>query len=151
MESRRTIIALTLLPETVWNSVVSVATEDRLFLCASALSGPVLSLCGLPLCGWAVVAPRWFLFTITALAVDRGSSRRAEIWQTCWKGGLLWHGHIKSWSSSVWPFYLLPMFAFGDCMSLLYFIHPLSEIDKFTSLKRRPLTVRKHTYINICH
>ena len=38
-----------------------------------------VSLCGLPLCGLAAVAPRRFHFTITALTVDRGSSSRAEI------------------------------------------------------------------------
>ena len=66
----------------VWNSVVSVATEDRLFLhtlCASPLRSRSVSLCGLPLHGWAVVAPRCFHFTITALTVDRG---RAAIWWT---------------------------------------------------------------------
>ena len=41
--SRRTLLVLMLLPEAVWNSVVCVATEDRLFLCPSALCGPVLS------------------------------------------------------------------------------------------------------------
>ena len=40
-----------------------------------------VSLCGLTLCGWAVV-PRCFHFTITALTVDWGSSNRAEIWRT---------------------------------------------------------------------
>ena len=38
-----------------------------------------VSLCGLPLHGWAVVAPRRFHFTITAITVDQGSSSRAEI------------------------------------------------------------------------
>ena len=66
-----------------------------------------VSLCGLPLRGWAVVAPRHFHFTITALTVDRGSSSRAEIWQT----DLLerWHPMtVPSWkslSSSVRTFY----------------------------------------------
>ena len=41
-----------------------------------------VSLCGLPLCGWAVVAPWCLHFTITALTVDRGCSSRADIWQT---------------------------------------------------------------------
>uniref|UniRef100_A0A673Y802 Uncharacterized protein n=1 Tax=Salmo trutta TaxID=8032 RepID=A0A673Y802_SALTR len=50
---RRTVLVLTLFPEAVWNSVVSVATEDRQFL--------------------------RFHFTITALTVDRGSSSRAKI------------------------------------------------------------------------
>ena len=64
-----------------------------------------VSLCGLPLRGWAV--PRLFHFTVTALTVDRGSSSRAEIWWT----DLLerWHPMTvppwKSLSSSVRPFY----------------------------------------------
>ena len=66
-----------------------------------------VSLCGLPLCGWAVVAPRCFHFTITALTVERGSSSRVEIWRT----DLLerWYPMtVPSWkslSSSVRPFY----------------------------------------------
>ena len=108
--SRRTVLVLTFLPEAVWNSVVSVATENRPFLrvtCFSTWQSHSVSLCGLPLCGWAVVTPRRFHFTITALTVNRGSSSRAEIWQTdllerchpmtvpCW----------KSLSSSARPFY----------------------------------------------
>jgi hypothetical protein len=38
-----------------------------------------VSLCGLPLCGRAIIAPRRFHFTITALTVDRRSCSRAEI------------------------------------------------------------------------
>ena len=74
-----------LLPETVWNSVVRIATEDRPFLratCFSTWQSRSLSLLGLPLCSWAVVAPRHFHFTIAALTVDLCSSSRAEIWQT---------------------------------------------------------------------
>ena len=63
---RRTILVLTLLPEAVWNSVGSVATEDCTLLSRS------VSLFGLPLCSWAVVAPIGFHFTITALTVDQG-------------------------------------------------------------------------------
>jgi hypothetical protein len=56
-----------------------------------------VSLCGLPVRGWAVVAPRHFHFTITALIVDWGCSYRADILRTdllerwhpmtvlCWK------------------------------------------------------------------
>ena len=66
-----------------------------------------VSLCGQQIRGWAVVASRYFHFTITALTVDRGSTSRADIWRTdllerwnpmtvsCW----------KSLSSSVRPFY----------------------------------------------
>jgi hypothetical protein len=65
-----------------------------------------VSLCGLPLHSWSVVAPRCFHFTITALTVYHSSFRRAEIWQT----DLLkrWHPMTvprwKSLSSSVRPF-----------------------------------------------
>jgi hypothetical protein len=41
-----------------------------------------MSLCGLPLHGLAVVTPRCFYLTITALIVDQGSSSSAEIWWT---------------------------------------------------------------------
>jgi hypothetical protein len=64
-------------------------------------------------CGWTVVIPRRFYFTITALTVDRGSCRRTEIWQT----DLLerWHPMTltrwKSLSSSVRPFY-------SQCLSM---------------------------------
>jgi hypothetical protein len=43
--SWQTVLVLTLLPVTVWNSVMSVATEDRWFLRALALGGPVLWAC----------------------------------------------------------------------------------------------------------
>jgi hypothetical protein len=59
-----------------------------------------VSLCGLPLSGWAVVAPRLFHFTITALTIDRGSSSRAEIWLT----DFLERCHVEShWA--IQPFY----------------------------------------------
>ena len=83
--SRLTVIVLTWLPEAVWNTVVSVATEDRQFLhatCFSTQRSRSVNLCGLPLRGWAVVAPSHFHLTITALTVDWGSSSRVEIWQT---------------------------------------------------------------------
>ena len=66
----------------VWKLVLSVATKDRQFLRATRFStrrSRSVSLCDLPLCGWAVVAPVHFHFTITALAVDRGSSSRTDI------------------------------------------------------------------------
>ena len=100
-------LVLTLISDAVWNSVVSVATEYRQILRASAQSSPVLWACVWPTTsGWAVVAPKCFHFTITALTVDRDSSSRAEILQT----DLLerWHlmtvPHWKSLSYSVWPF-----------------------------------------------
>ena len=83
--SRRTVLVLMLFPQAVWNSVVSVATEDRLFLRTTHFSirrSRSVSLCGLPLRGWAVVAPRHIHFTITALTVYWCHSSRAQIWQT---------------------------------------------------------------------
>jgi hypothetical protein len=62
--SQQKVIVLTLLPAAIRNSVVG---EDRGFLRVSALDGPILRLCGLTLHGWAIVAPRHFHFTITAL------------------------------------------------------------------------------------
>ena len=95
--SRRTVLVLTLLSEAVWNSVVSVATEDRWFLHITRFSTQVLWAC-LPLCGWAIVAPRRFHFTITALTVDRSSSSRAEMWRI----DMLERGHpmtVPRWKS----------------------------------------------------
>jgi hypothetical protein len=106
----RPFLVLTLLPEAVWNSGVSVAMENRQFLCATHFStqwSHSVSLCVLPPCGWAVVSPRCFHFTITALTVDRGSSSRAKMRWT----DLLerWHPMMvpcwKSLSSSLRPFY----------------------------------------------
>jgi hypothetical protein len=78
---------LTLLPEAVWKSIVSVATKDRRFLRNAIFitqGSRSVSLSGLPLRGWATprAAPRRFHFTITAFTVDWGSSCRADILQT---------------------------------------------------------------------
>jgi hypothetical protein len=124
--SLQTAIVLTLLPEKVWNSVVSVATENRRFIfatCFSTRRSHSVSLCGLPLCGWVGVAPRHFHFIITALTVDRDCSSRAEIWWT----DLLerWHPvTVPHWKSEIFSqAILLSMFVYGDCMavcSILY-------------------------------
>ena len=96
----QTVLLLKLLPEAVWNSVVSAAIEDRQSLRAMSFStrrSRSLSLCGLPLHSWAVVAPRCFHFTITALAVDQGSSSMAEIWTDLLKR---WHSMtVPRWKS----------------------------------------------------
>jgi hypothetical protein len=71
-----TVIVLMLIPEAVWNLVVSVATEDRWFLRTALFiiqQSRSVSLCGPPLRGWVVGAPRCFHFT-----VDRGRSSRAN-------------------------------------------------------------------------
>jgi hypothetical protein len=55
--TQRTVLVRTLIPEAVWNSVVSV---DRRFLHTTHFSTRwchSVSLCGLPLLGWATVAP----------------------------------------------------------------------------------------------
>jgi hypothetical protein len=57
---------LTLLPEAVWNSAVSVATEDD----------PVLLAC--VAYNFAAVATRRFHFIITRLTVERGNSSRVK-------------------------------------------------------------------------
>jgi hypothetical protein len=93
-----------------WYSVVSVSTNNRRFLHSTRFStqrSPSVSLCRIQLRGWAIVAPRLFHFTITALTVDRCNSSRAKFWQT----DLLerWHPMMvpcwMSLSSSVRPFY----------------------------------------------
>jgi hypothetical protein len=57
----------------------------------------VVLFCCLPLRSWAVVAPRRFHFTITALTVDLSNSSRAEIDKpTCCKGGILWRCNVES-------------------------------------------------------
>ena len=76
--------------------LVSVATEDT-------RQSHSVSLCDLPLCVCAVVAPRRYHFTMTALTVYRGSSSRADILRT----DLLdkWHPMTVPCGSSVRPFY----------------------------------------------
>jgi hypothetical protein len=56
-----------------------------------------VSLCGLPLCRWAVVAPRRFHFTITALTVDWAALAGQKLNKpTGWKGDILWLCHVES-------------------------------------------------------
>ena len=150
--SRQRVLVLTLLPEAVWNSVVvSVSTEDRRFLSATRFStqrSRSVSLCGLPLFGRAIVAPRCFHFTITALTVDRGSSSMAEIWQT----DLLERGHLMTvpcWNS-VRPFYC-------QCLSMeiallcARFYTPVSNRCGWNSLIRSFERVSIHTFVYIVH
>jgi hypothetical protein len=149
---RQTFLVLTSLPEAVWNSVGSVATEDSRFLRPTHFSTRQfrsVSLCGLPLCSWDVVAPRHLDFTITALTVDRPALARQKFDElTCWKGGILWRCHVEShWALQYGPFYC-------QCLSLeiallcTQFYTPVSngvaEIAKSTNLKRCP-----HTFVYI--
>ena len=114
--SWRTALVLMLLPEAVRNSVGSVATEDRRFLRASALGGPVL---------WACVAYHFAAKPLLLLDVSTSQNQPLQL-----TGGQLQQGrHLtdmlerrhpmtvlrwKSLSSSVWAI-LLPMF---KCLSM---------------------------------
>jgi hypothetical protein len=144
------VTVLTLLPDAIWNSVVCVPTKDRRFLGTMRFRtrwSHSVSLCGLPLRGWAVVAPRRFHFTIAALTVDQGSSIWAEIWWT----DLLerWHPMtVSRWmslSSSLRPFYC-QCFVHRDCMAvcLILYICPQQvwlKIAESTNLKWCPHSV----------
>ena len=85
-----------------------------------------VSLCGIPLRGWAVIAHKCFHYTITAHTVDRGSSSREDILRTDLLEGrhLMMVPRWKSLSSSVRPFFCqFCQFVCGDCMavcSILY-------------------------------
>jgi hypothetical protein len=146
-DCRRTIIVLALLSEENWNSVVSVAIEDRWFLHPTHFStqgSRSVSLCGLPLRGWAVVAPRDFHFTITAHRDDRGSSSEAEIWRT----GLLkrWHPievpRWKSLSSSVRPFNVCLWRLHGGVFNFIHLSATgVAKIAESTNLKGCPHTL----------
>ena len=103
---------LALLPEAVWNSVVSVATRGQTsFMRYSTRRSCSVSLCGLPLFSWAFVAPRHFHFTIPALTVDRGTN---------WLVGKVAFYDIATlkvtelFSKAI----LLPMFVYGDYMAV---------------------------------
>ena len=74
--------------------VLQQRTDDFYTLGASALRSRAVSLCSLTLCGWAVVAPRRFHFTITALIVNWGSTSRANIWGTDVESG---HSTVCLW------------------------------------------------------
>ena len=89
-----------------------------------------------------------FHFTITALPVYRGSSSRAEIWQT----DLLerWHPmtvpHWKSLSSSVRPFYFQCLSMETAWLCAQFYATGVAEIAQSTNLKRCP-----HTFIYIVY
>ena len=119
--SHQTVLVLTLLPESVWNSVVNVATDDRLFFHTTHYStqrSHSVNLCG----------SETFPLHKTALTVDRGSSRRAEIWWTDFLER--WHHmtvpHWKSLRSSISPI-LLPMFVYGDCMAVYLILYTCQQ------------------------
>ena len=104
-----------------------------------------VSLCGLSLRGWAVVAPRCFHFTITAPTVDWGSSSRAESWQTDllerwdlmtvprWKSEFFSHSTVNV---CLWRLHGCVLAFF------FFFIHltGVTEIAEYTNLKGCPHT-----------
>ena len=81
--------------------VLQPRTDDFYVLRASTFGGSVLWACGLPLCGWAIVAPRHFHFTITAYTVDWAVPAGHTFYElTCWKGGIQWRlmAHNNGWN-----------------------------------------------------
>ena len=126
--SWQTVLGLTLLPEAVRNSVGSVATENKGFFRTTRFStrrSHSVSLCGLPLRGWAVVAPRCFHFTISVLIVDWSSSCMAEIWLV---------GKLASYDGATLKVtehfskdLLLPMFVNWICMAVCSIFTPVSN------------------------
>jgi hypothetical protein len=113
--------------QAVWNSVVSVATEDRLFLRTTRFSTLSVCLCGLPLRCWAAVAPGHFHFKITA---QQGRNLNWLVGKVAsYDGATLKVNEL--FSKAI----LLPMFVYGGCMdvcSFLYTCHQwvrLGEVD----------------------
>jgi hypothetical protein len=133
---RGTVIVLTLLSCGSLELGSECCSRGQTFLCATPFSTRLsrsVSLCGLPLRGWAVVAPRHFDFTITSLTVARGSPIRAEIWQPdLW----LWPMAAPRWKSLislVRPFYC-------QCLIIHLSATGVAEIVKSTHLKGCPHT-----------
>ena len=94
-------------------------------------------LCVLPLHGWAIVDPRSFHFTITALTVNQDSSSRAGIWQVA-----SYDSDILKVTELFSKAILLPMFVYGDCMAVYSIIYTcqqrVAEIVESTHLKGCP-------------
>ena len=75
---RRTVIVLILLPEAVWNFVVSVANEDRLFFTCYELRHSVVPFWGvildqhsnIALCVWAHTCMSWGSQSPNSLELD---------------------------------------------------------------------------------
>jgi hypothetical protein len=76
-----------LLPETVCNSVVSVATEDGWFLCATR---------------WTVIGPRHFHFTIATQLTEAALAGQKFDKLTCWKGGIQWRCNVEGHWALQW-------------------------------------------------
>ena len=142
--SLRTVIVLTMLPEEVWKSVVSVATEDRWFLHARRFSTwqcHSVSLCGLPLCGWA------FLLLEVSTSQQQHLQLTGEVQAgqlTCWKRGILWRCHADSHWALQW--------GHSTANVCLWRLHGsvldlgVAEIAESTNLKGCP-----HTFVYIVY
>lgn len=92
---------------------------------------------------------------------DRGKSSRAEIWQTYWKDGLLWQGHIESlWTLSILWLYVyiyVPVsngcgsFKYAPwgiyCLNLLIHFFPLTTVALYAHSKTRKLIVKLRALI----
>ena len=79
-----------------------------------------VSLCGLPLHGWAIVAPICFHFTKTALTVDWGSSSRGRNLMNWLVGKVApYDGAMLKVTELFSKAILLPMFVYGDCMDFI--------------------------------
>jgi hypothetical protein len=113
--------------EAVWNSIVSVATEDRRVLHASALSGPVL---------WTCVAYHFTAEPLLSLSTFLLHNSSTHSWPgQVWQGRNLMNwlvGKVASYGATLKvpelfsKAILLPMFVYGDCMavcSVLYTCH----------------------------
>jgi hypothetical protein len=129
-------------------AVMSVATEDRLFLCATHFStqrSHSVSLCGLPFRGWAVIAPRCFHFRITALTVDWGSSSRTNwlVGKVASYGGTTFKV-IELFTKDI----LLTMYDYGDCMAVCSISIYLSAMGVAEIAKSTNLKGCQHTFVD---
>jgi hypothetical protein len=117
----------------------SISRSSRRTVLLLTRQSSSVSLFGLPLHGWAFVAPRCFHLTITALTVDPGSSSRTYIWQTdlleSYGGAML--KVTELFSKAI----LLPMFVYGDYMTVCLIFYTCPES---TNLKGCP-----HTFVYI--
>ena len=117
-----------------------------IFMRFSPLWSRSVSLCVLPLRSWAVVAPRHFHFTITALTVDRGRSSRAELF-TNWliRKMASYNGATLKVTELFSKAILLPVFVYGDCMAVCLILYACQQrvwlkLAKSTNSKGCPQT-----------
>jgi hypothetical protein len=96
--------------------------------CFSTRQSRSVSLCGLPLCGWAIVAPRHFHFTITGLTI-----LPAQLLQGRHLTNLL-IGKVASYDSAMLNVtelfskaILLPLFVCGHCMVVCLILYTCQQ------------------------